>query len=274
MSWGWFQGGFGTTEENACTTEHPREAFAQEYDLPSQPDEPLQDYVPHQNPFQFFAQTSNPRHLPPSSLDMVGWTDQANHQYDLEIFWDAAPRGYLPSVSFLKPPQYQNGHPGHSDPIDQQVFLVETINRLQSLPEWETMAVVIAWDDSDGWYDHVMPPIVNRSNTTLDRADPTDAGTGGCGGQTDGAGARCAYGPRIPILVVSPWAKWNYVSSRLSDQTSITRFIEDNWLGGTRISESSFDNIAGSIEDMFDFSSAPDSSRKLLLDPVSGQVRR
>ena len=57
------------------------------------------------------------------------------------------------------------------------------------------MAVIIAWDDSDGWYDHVMPPIVNRSDTPLDFL---------CGGRSDGPGARCGYGPRLPLLVMSP----------------------------------------------------------------------
>ena len=52
----------------------------------------------------------------------------------------------------------------YSDPIDEQTFLVNTINKLQQLPEWNSTAVIIAYDDSDGWYDHVMPPIVSQSN--------------------------------------------------------------------------------------------------------------
>ncbi len=136
---------------------------------------------------------------------------------------------------------------------------METINRLQHLPQWDRMAIVIAWDDSDGWYDHVMAPVVNHSNTPLDY---------GCGDRTDGPGARCAYAPRIPLLVISPWAKENYVSGALSDQTSVLRLIEDNWLGGQRISELSFDRTAGSLLDLFDFS-AP-RLRRLILDPESG----
>jgi phospholipase C len=130
------------------------------------------------------------------------------------------------------------------------------------------MAVLIAWDDSDGWYDHVMPPIVSTSAT------PLDTGAEGqhlCGEATDGpGGARCAYGPRLPFLVISPFAKENFVSSGLADQSSILRFIEDNWLGGERISATSFDNIAGSIEGMFDFTRSADA-RRLFLDPYSGE---
>ena len=70
---------------------------------------------------------------------MVGKTDQANHLYDIAWFWQAARAGHLPAVSFLKAPAYQNGHPGNSNPLDEQTFLVETLNRLQQLAEWRSM---------------------------------------------------------------------------------------------------------------------------------------
>jgi phospholipase C len=204
--------------------------------------------------------TANPAHLEPSSIAEVGGDGPANHNYDLSWFWQAAADGRMPAVSFLKAPQYQNGHPGNSDALDEQQFLVETINRLQQLPDWNSMAIVIAWDDSDGWYDHVMPPIVNHSATPLDTL---------CGSATDGQPARCGYGPRLPLLVISPFARANYVSHSLIDQSSITRLIEDRWLSGARIASDSFDNYAGSLLDMFNFVQAPNSP--LLLDPVSGQ---
>src|SRR5262249_12946622 len=89
------------------------------------------------------------------------------------------------------------------------------------------------------------------------------------GDASDGPGARCGYGPRLPLLVVSPYAKENYVCHALTDQTSILRFIEDNWLDGKRISDISFDRFAGSLDDMFDFSGP--AMRTLLLDPATGQ---
>jgi phospholipase C len=260
VRWGWFQGGFTRTSDGGCSASHPLEAFDRATGVDPRTD-PLrfQDYVPHHNPFQYFASTANPQHLPPTSVAMVGKTDQANHLYDLTWFWQAARAGHLPAVSFIKAPAYQNGHPGNSNPLDEQVFLVNTLNQLQQMPEWRSMAVIIAFDDSDGWYDHVMPPIVNQSNTPLDFL---------CGGRTDGPGARCGYGPRLPLLVISPYVRENYVSHTLTDQTSILRFIEDNWLGGERISEISFDRIAGALADMFDFS-AP-VMRQLILDTITG----
>ena len=83
----------------------------------------------------------------------------------------------LPSVSYLKAPGYQDGHPGYSDPLLEQQFVVETVNRLMRSPEWRTMAIIIAYDDSDGWYDHVMPPVVNESQTAYDfLSAPDDSG--------------------------------------------------------------------------------------------------
>lgn len=264
LTWGWFQGGFA---DSTCSQSHPKVAYDRATGVDPATD-PVRrvDYVPHHNPFQYFRTTANVQHLPPSSLSRVGQSDRANHLYDLDVFWQVAEREALPAVSFLKPPAYQNGHPGYSNPLDQQVFIVESLNRLQKTEAWSEMAVVIAWDDSDGWYDHVMPPIINRSATPLDFR---------CGVESDGPGARCGYGPRLPFLVVSPYAKENYVSSALVDQTSILRFIEDNWLQGERVSDISFDRIASPLDDFFDFSERDRDqaeTRKLFLEPQSGLV--
>ncbi|MGI8485838.1 MAG: alkaline phosphatase family protein [Thermomicrobiales bacterium] len=167
---------------------------------------------------------------------------------------------HLPAVSFLKPAAFQDAHAGYSNPHDEQAFLVDTLNRLQQLPEWASTAVVIGYDDSDGWYDHVLGPILNHSATSLDF---------GCGTATDGAPARCGYGPRLPYLIISPYARKNFVDHTVIDQTSTLRFIEDNWLGGQRVSSQSFDNMAGSITAMFDFGH-PRREPPLLLDPMTG----
>src|SRR5439155_2543784 len=127
----------------------------------------------------------------------------------------------------------------------------KTINTLQKNPEWRSTAVIINWDDSDGWYDHQMGPIVSQSNTTADAL----TGPSSCG--TPKAGAyegRCGYGPRLPLLVISPFAKRNFVDHSVTDQTSILRFIEDNWKL-VQIGDQSFDAIAGSLQNMFDFDS-------------------
>lgn len=230
------------------------------------------DYIPHHEPFQYYKSTANPTHARPTSPATVGQTDAANHQYDMHDFYDAINAGNFPAVNFLKAPGFQDGHAGYSDPLDEQAFIVTVINYLQQSPYWKNTAVVIAYDDSDGWYDHQMPPIVNQSGTS---SDAPICGTGanalpGVGGIAHAQG-RCGYGPRLPLMVISPWSKVNFVDSTLTDQTSIIRFVEDNWLDGQRIGSGSFDAIANSIQSMMDFSS-PKAGGVLLLDPSSGLV--
>jgi phospholipase C len=277
IRWGWFQGGFDLGAKNGndsigCARKSPSLVTGKT----------KSDYIPHHEPFQYYASTANPTHARPASVEAIGRNgDAANHQYDLEDFFRAVRAGYFPQVVFLKAIGAQNGHAGYSTPLDEQVFLVRTLNFLQSRPEWKDTAVVIAWDDSDGWYDHQMPPIVNTSGSSADAL----TGSGACGdgstalpGIADKAAhaqGRCGYGPRLPLLVISPWAKRNFVDHSLTDQTSILRFIEDNWLHGQRIGQGSFDALAGSLEGMFDFgaSAANRNSRKLILSETTGEPR-
>ena len=129
------------------------------------------DYIPHHAFFQYRLPTSNPNHTPRSSVAMIGHAgDAANHEYDITDFFSALAAHNLPAVSFLKAPGIEDGHAGYSDPIDEQFFLVNTINTLEK-DEWKETAVVISYDDSDGWYDHQMGPIVNQSNVTDDQLE-------------------------------------------------------------------------------------------------------
>jgi phospholipase C len=96
---------------------------------------------------------------------------------------------------------------------------------------------------------------VNQSKGTADALTGSDACGNGNNNSLPGVGpanlhalGRCGYGPRLPLLVISPYARPNFVDPSLSDQTSILRFIEDNWLGGQRLGAGSFDAIAGSLE--------------------------
>jgi phospholipase C len=257
VTWGWFQGGFALDPNTGkCDSTHKNIGGAV-----------VADYSAHHEPFQYFLSTANPQHLPPTSIAMVGHQDQANHQYDLKDFYEAAAAGNLPAVSYLKAAKYQDGHAGYSDPLDEQHFLVDTINFLQKLPTWKSTAVVIAYDDSDGWYDHVIGPIVTQSQTSLDAL----SGTGICGGNAapNGQQARCGVGPRLPLLVISPFARRNFVDNTFTEQSSVVRFIEDNWLAGARIAGGSVDATSGVLNNMFDFSKP--NAKRLFLDPVTGE---
>ncbi|HKV53796.1 MAG TPA: alkaline phosphatase family protein [Candidatus Binataceae bacterium] len=251
VTWGWFYGdfaavGFDSSGKAICDDQ----------------------YNPHYAPFEYYVSTANPHHLPPGSVAMIGYDgDQANHNYDIDDFWKALDAGNMPQVSFIKSSSPETGHPQTSDPLSEQTFLVNTLNRLQESPEWAHTVVFVTYDDSDGWYDHVMPPVVMPS------ADPVnDAlfGPGLCGRPPAGAYEdRCGYGPRLPVLAISPYARVNYVSHTLTDQSSVTRFIEDRWHLG-RLGDRSFDALAGSLDGMLRLSGPP--AARVILDPTTGQM--
>jgi phospholipase C len=252
VTWGWFYGDFTPTSTAggviSCS----------------------ENYDGHYDPFLYYQSTSNPHHLPPSSVGAIGTNaDQANHNYALTDFWNAAHHGNLPQVSFLKASAPETGHPDTSTPLAEQQFLVTTINELESLPQWKDMAIFITYDDSDGWYDHVLAPIVSPSS---DAANDTLSGSALCGALPGGSYQdRCGYGPRLPLLLISPWAKTNYVDHALNDQTSILHFIENNW-GLPQIGNQSFDAKAGSLLGLFNFSAnVVGGANPLMLSPDSGE---
>ena len=275
ITWGWFQGGFAspnyvpgkplTDDLSAVCTGTSKNVLGAT----------VQDYSPHYEPFEYYRSTANPLHEPPTSIGMIGYQDQANHQYDLKDFWAAADHNNLPAISYLKAAKYQDGHAGYSDPINEQQFLVSTINHLELLPTWESTAVVILYDDSDGWYDHQMGPILTQSQvSTLDAL----TGIGTCGTNTAKVPVtdankpeqgRCGFGPRQPLLVISPFAKRNFVDGTTTSQASVVQFIEDNWLGGERIGNDSNDAVTGTLDNMFRFSGR--KRQPLFLSPKSGE---
>jgi phospholipase C len=275
VTWGWFEGGF----DNGFVPGHGTQPTTAQICAQSHKNlggSTVTDYIPHHEPFEYYASTANPMHLPPSSVSMIGKTDQANHQYDTADFWAAADRGHLPAVSYLKAPAYQDGHGGYSDPLDEQTWLTSTINHLESLGTWDSTAIVITYDDSDGWYDHVLAPIVNQSQTSLD----TLTAAGMCGSQASKVPAnsagqpeqgRCGYGVRLPFLVISPFAKRNFVDNTLLDQSSVVSFIEFNW-HLPALGNGSADASAGSLLSMFNFRG--DRNGKLFLNPTTGEPAR
>jgi phospholipase C len=281
VSWGWFEGGFAPTGTSSapagdpaatlpvCGSAHANIGGAS-----------TNDYVPHHEPFQYYASTSNPAHLAPSSLGQIGYTDQASHQYDMSYFTDALDGtggATLPSVSYLKAPAYEDGHPGYSDPTDEQTFLVNTINSIEKSKYWPSTAIVITYDDSDGWYDHQAPTIIEGSNATATSSSgTTQLDTEMCTevAVTVGtAGGRCGYSQRLPMIVISPYTRENYVSSNLTDTSSVVKFIEDNWLRGERI-PGSFDASSGSLDGpggLLDFWTFP-HFQPVILNPTTGAV--
>ncbi|MGC5748882.1 alkaline phosphatase family protein [Gluconobacter sp. NFX36] len=277
VSWGGFMGGFDLTVRNPDgTTGCKRQTYST---IVAQN---IPDYIPHHNWFQYYASTANPTHARPSSSDVIGQTfqkdgihkDPANHQYDLKDFYVTVRAGHLPAVSFLKMPALQDGHAGYSDPLDEQRGVVSVINLIQHSPDWRDTAIIIAYDDSDGWYDHAyVTPTHGSYDNPADQLDgPGRCGTApaptGVSGQP--VNGRCGPGTRTPLIVISPWAKTNFISHVQITQSSITRFIEDNWLHGQRLGQGSFDADAADLTDLFDFGRQPRLS-PVFLNPETGE---
>ncbi len=225
------------------------------------------DYIPHHEPFNYYASTANPHHLTIptdasgsdtlAGLQTIGHDTQAvangvpqfntpNHQYDMSDFDQLLaaitahrlPASALPAVSFLKAPGYQDGHAGYSDPRDEQRFVVSEINALERSPDWGSTAVILAYDDSDGWYDHQLGPLVNPSLSPADNlTNTTLAGpaSGQCGPSPQttaplgGEQGRCGLGPRQPLMVISPFTSHNVVDHHVTDLASIINLVEYNW---------------------------------------------
>jgi phospholipase C len=264
VTWGWFQGGFAPTGTNSagyavCGASHANVGGIS-----------AADYSPHHDPFQYYKSTANPKHLAPTSEAAIGRTDQANHQYDLSDFATTLKDGNMPAVSFLKAAEYQDAHPGYSDPIDEQKFIVSTVNQIEQSKYWKSTAIVVTYDDSDGWYDHQNSPRVNGSNDpATDQAvctsTPIKLGT---------YADRCGYGSRLPLIVISPYTRQNYVSHNVTDQSSVTKLIEDNWLHGQSTGNGSYDAVAGSLDargGVLDFRTWPHYS-PVILDATTGEV--
>jgi len=274
LTWGWFQGGFTPSEYSStgrpiCGTQTDGSTAGIHDNIGGAP---VADYSEHHNPFEYYESTANPTHLSPASVAQVGTSvpDGVNHEYDLTWFNNAVAAGDMPAVSYLKAPEYEDGHAGYSDPIDEQRFIAQEVDQIEQSPDWASTAIFITYDDSDGWYDHQMGPIIRGSQTASDTLN----GTGKCGstGISDTTTqGRCGVGPRLPLLVISPWAKQNYVDNTFSEQASIPKFIEDNWSLG-RIGGESADAAAGSLDNAFNFDQSYGHAPAVILDPTTGEV--
>jgi phospholipase C len=269
------------------------------------------DYIAHHEPFQYYASTANPHHLAPTALTAIGTDtqtftggvpqfDTANHNYDTSEFDQlvagiangSLPATALPAVTYLKAPGYEDGHAAYSEPADEQAFIVKEINALEATPDWSSTAIIVNYDDSDGWYDHVYSGVTNPSlagadNLTNTKTGPINASnpaSGQCGPSPQttsplgGQQGRCGFGPRLPMLVVSPCAKQNVVDHNWSDQSSIVNFIEYNWhlpsIAGSfdqaLKAQDKKEGIPFDLAGLFDFTKC--DAPALKLDPTSGEI--
>src|SRR6185437_10953259 len=168
ISWAWAQEFFSNEQNGTCT-----------------------HYVPQENPFQYFQTTAN-------SASVKNFT--------LSDFESQLSAGTIPSVMWVNASPGHSMHPGQGNIANGIEWLDDFVQAVKGSSEWSSTAIVVIWDESGGWYDHVPPPQLSG---------------------TIGLGAR------VPVLVISPLAKTNYISNQQMDFVSVLRFIQWNWALGT-----------------------------------------
>jgi phospholipase C len=154
-------------------------------------------------------------------------------------FLNDAKAGSLPSFSFVEP---QYSYESQEDPQDVQVgerFIARIARAVMESPNWEHTALFITYDEHGGYYDHVPPPAAIPPDDTPPMLNPGDI-----------PGGYDRYGFRVPLIVISPWARAGYASRIVQDHTSILRFIERKWnIGAMTVRDAN----AADMTDYFDF---------------------
>jgi len=136
-----------------------------------------------------------------------------------------APAGNVASVTWVIPTGKNSDHSGNGSTTGPQ-WVASVVNAFGTSPQWNSTAIFILWDDWGGWYDHVVPPQLDAMGLSF----------------------------RVPLIVVSPYARHGYVSHVQHEEGSILRFIEDDF-GLARLAAS--DSRADNLQDFFDFSQQP-----------------
>ncbi len=171
------------------------------------------EYILHHNPLEYIPRIKNDPKL---------WSNVR----DFPAFKDDVAKGTLPSVSWIRGGVTHDEHPGYSNVTAGVLWVTDIVNTVMRSQYWKESAIVISYDESGGFYDHVPPPMIDEYG----------------------------YGPRVPALIISPYAKEGYISHEQRDHTSTLKFIEWNWnlkpLGYR-------DVVTANLLDAFDFKQTP-----------------
>jgi phospholipase C len=171
----------------------------------------------------------------------------------LQSFYAAARRGALPAVSWIVPNGTVSEHPPASVSAGQ-AYVTGLVNAIMRSPDWDSTAIFLSWDDWGGFYDHVVPPVVDRQG----------------------------YGLRVPGIVISPYARRGLIDHQILSHDAYNKFIEDDFLGGERLDPRTDGRpdprpdvreaqpILGNLDRDFDFNQSPRPPVILPVDPPPG----
>ncbi len=190
-------------------------------------------------------------------FDTVRQDGQLGNITDVTNFYKAARSGDLPAVSWITPSGGNSEHPPASL-IQGQAWTASLIDVVMSSPEWDSTVIFLSWDDWGGFYDHVVPPVVDQNG----------------------------YGLRVPGLVISPYAKKGFIDHQVLSHDAYNTFIEDLFLGGQRLDPRTDGRpdqrptvretvpILGNLLNDFDFSQPPLPPLILPFFPKPGPASR
>jgi phospholipase C len=184
---------------------------------------------------------------------LPGFTDvhkdgQLGGMRPLSVFFKQAKAGTLPKVSWVTP-DFRDSEHGPALVSTGQAYVTRVINAVMRGPNWDSTAIFLSWDDWGGFYDHVMPPQVDKQG----------------------------YGIRVPGIVISPYAKKGFIDHQVLTTDAYLKFIEDDFLGGARLNPATDgrpdprpdvrenEAILGNLLNDFDFTQAP--RHRMLLAP-------
>jgi len=207
-------------------------------------------FGPCSSPVGEWGTTASAKNPLPGFTDLYETDQQANIRTHAD-FLTSAGDGTLPSVSWVVPGKEASDHPGSTGDIaDGQAYVTELVNKVMQGPDWETSAIFLTWDDWGGFYDHVVPPVVDENG----------------------------FGLRVPGILISPYARRGYIDHQTLSFDAYLKLIEDRFLGGQRLDPATDGRpdsrptvredvpILGDLALGFDFTQEP--RPPLILDPT------
>jgi phospholipase C len=178
---------------------------------------------------------------------------QLGNVQTLSNFFTAAKNGTLPAVSWIDPNGKVSEHPTALVSAGQ-AYVTGLVNAIMHSPDWNSTAIFLSWDDWGGFYDHVMPPVIDANG----------------------------YGLRVPGIVISPYAKQGYIDSQILSHDAYNKFIEDDFLGGQRLNPATdgrpdprpdvreSNPLLGDLTNDFNFNQAPRAPVIVPVHPLPG----